>query len=306
MNLRRHAWIVAAAAGAAAVWTLSASPPPADKAAFEKEIAAWRADRDARLRSENGWLTLVGLFWLRPGENRFGTDRSNSMVLPPGSGPGFAGSFLLEGGKVRLRPQPEAGITVNGAAPKGDEIKSDADGTADEIRSGRIRLTLIRRGERLGIRAKDPESRVRTAFRGIESFPASPAWRIDARFEPYDPPREIEIPTVLGRAEKMRVPGVARFTVGGNDVSLEPVLESADAKELFFIFRDATSGSVTYDAGRFLYADLPKDGRVILDFNRAYNPPCAFTRWATCPLPPRTNWLPIRIEAGEKKYGAHP
>jgi hypothetical protein len=301
---------LAAAVGAAVLSTLDAasapSPAGGDAAGFEREIAAWRADRDARLRSETGWLTLVGLFWLQPGDNRFGTDRSNSLVLPPDSGPAFAGSFVLEGGKVRLVPQPEAGITVNGAAPKGDAIKSDADGAPDEIRSGRIRLTLIRRGERLGIRAKDPESRIRTGFRGVESFPASPAWRVDARFERYDPPREIEIPTVLGRTEKMRVPGVARFTAGGKEVSLEPVLESPDARELFFIFRDGTSGNETYDAGRFLYTELPRNGRVTLDFNRAYNPPCAFTRWATCPLPPRTNWLPIRIDAGEKKYGVHP
>ena len=289
---------------------LAAGPPtPAQEAPADariREIEAWRTAREGRLRSENGWLTLVGLAWLQPGENPFGSAAKNAVVLPEGSAPAVAGSFVLDGGKVRLVAAAEAGVTVGGQPASNQVVRSDADGEPDDIRVGRLRLTLIRRGDRLGIRVKDPESPVRTGFRGIESFPTNLAWRIEGTFVPYDPPHELEIPTVLGTVEKMQAPGLVRFASAGREFTLEPVLENPGDQQLFFIFRDATSGKETYEAGRFLYTDLPKDGRVTVDFNQAYNPPCAFTHFATCPLPPKKNWLPIRVEAGEKKYGAHP
>ena len=271
-----------------------------------REIEEWRSARAERIRSENGWLTLVGLFWLEPGETRFGTDRSNPIALPDGSGPALGGSFVRDGPTVRLKANPDAGVTVNGGAPTGDALRTDADGKPDEVRSGRVRMTVIRRGEKIGIRAKDPDSPVRKGFRGLEYFPASLDYRVEAEFLPYPEPREVRIPTVLGTVETMTAPGIVKFRIRGKDVSLEPVLEEPGAKELFFIFRDETSGKETYEAGRFLYTELPKDGRVTLDFNRAYNPPCAFTPYATCPLPPRKNRIPLRVEAGEKAYGGHP
>ncbi|MDE3165970.1 MAG: DUF1684 domain-containing protein [Acidobacteriota bacterium] len=160
-----------------------------------------------------------------------------------------------------------------------------------------------RKRDRYGIRERDPESEYRRDFHGIESYPAEEAYRITARFVPDE--KEIPILNVLGQTEPLKSPGVAVFTLGGKEYRLRPVFETPDAQELFYIFKDATSGRETYGAGRFLYSALPKDGTVVLDFNKAYNPPCAFTPYATCPLPPAENKLPVRIEAGEKKYGQH-
>ncbi len=271
-----------------------------------REIEEWRKSREGRLRSDNGWLTLVGLAWLQPGENRFGTGPQSILVLPEGTAPAHAGSFVYNAGKVRLVAALDAGVTVGGKPATDQVVRGDADREPDDIRVGRLRLTVIQRGDRVGVRVRDPQSPVRTGFHGIESFPASLKWRIEGTFVPYDPPRDVEIATVMGTVEKMKSPGLVRFTAGGRELSLEPLIESPGDKSLFFIFRDATSAEETYEAGRFLYTDLPKDGHVTLDFNRAYNPPCAFTPYATCPLPPRKNWLPVRVEAGEKKYGSHP
>ena len=251
--------------------------------AFQTEIAEWRRAREAGLRRDGGWLTVTGLFWLREGANRFGQDPSNDIVLP--DGPAHGGVLTLAGGKVSadnfkriLRPD-----------------------SADALAVGRLKLYVIQRGGRYGIRLKDPQSEFLRNFHGLEYFPASETWRVTARFVAQ--PRKIPILNVLGQAEPMECPGYAVFRLQGRELKLYPVLEEPNAKELFFIFRDQTSGKETYGAGRFLYSGLPRDGKVILDFNRAYNPPCAFTPFATCPLPPRENRLPVRIAAGEKQYG---
>ena len=165
---------------------------------------------------------------------------------------------------------------------------------------GRLSLHVIERGGRLGIRLKDRESPLRKAFTGLSWFPIDERYRVVARFVPYDPPKALKVPNVLGNVTPMPSPGRAEFTIDGKAVQLDGVLEEPDATELFFIFRDQTSGHETYGAGRFLYADLPKDGKLVLDFNKAYNPPCAFTPYATCPLPPPQNRLPVRIEAGRR------
>ena len=277
-------------------------PPASAEASFAREWENWRRDREERLRSETGWLSLVGLHWLKPGANPFGSDPASAVPLPERA-PAKAGVLILDGETVRVTTAQGSGVTLNGgplAPGTARELKTDATGAPDVLKVGTITFHVIRRGERLGVRVKDAESPVRRDFEGIESFPASSRWRITADFSPA--PKDVEIATVLGTTEVMKCPGVVSFRVDGQEVSLEPVIEDPDDPQLFFMFRDRTSGKETYGSGRFLYADMPKDGKVVLDFNRATNPPCAFTAFATCPLPPRSNWLPVRIEAGEKAW----
>jgi len=252
---------------------------------YQSEIAQWRAGREAALKAEDGWLSLAGLFWLHEGANSFGADGSSDIALP--DGPAKAGVFDLRGGQVT--------VSMNGTA------RPVAHDSADVVKVGRLTLLLIQRGDRIGLRLKDPQSQARREFHGIESFPANEAYRITAKF--VAEPRQIPILNVLGQTEPSDSPGYAVFRFEGRDLRLHPIIEEPGAKQLFFIFRDQTSGKETYGAGRFLYADMPKDGQVVLDFNKAYNPPCAFTPYATCPLPPPENRLAVRIEAGEKKYG---
>jgi uncharacterized protein (DUF1684 family) len=251
---------------------------------LQTEIETWHRDREARLRGEDGWLTVAGLFWLHPGVNKFGTDPKSDIALP--AGPAHAGSFNLQNGKVTA--------TVDG---KTRAITHDSD---DFVQAGRLRLFVIQRGDRMGIRLRDPDSQYRRGFKGIASFPASPAYRVTARF--VAEPRKIPILNVLGQTEDSECPGYVVFRLAGKEHRLYPIIETPGDKELFYIFRDLTAGKETYGAGRFLYSDLPKDGKVVLDFNKAYNPPCAFTPYATCPLPPKQNHIAVRIEAGEKAY----
>jgi uncharacterized protein (DUF1684 family) len=252
---------------------------------YQDEIAKWRRDREAALQADGGWLTVAGLFWLHEGANSFGKDAGVDIVLP--DGPAHAGAFHLRNGQVS--------VTMDGATR---ELHPDS---ADVARVGRLSLFAIQRGGKFGIRLKDPESEARREFRGIASFPANQAYRVTAKW--VAAPRKIPILNVLGQTEDSECPGYAVFRLNGQELKLYPILEEPGAKELFFIFRDRTSAKETYGAGRFLYSALPHNGQVVLDFNKAHNPPCAFTPYATCPLPPPENRLPVRIEAGEKKYG---
>jgi uncharacterized protein (DUF1684 family) len=253
--------------------------------AFENEIAQWRSAREAALKADGGWLTVAGLFWLHPGANSCGKDTSNEIVLP--DGPGHAGTFELHDGKVTA--------VLNGNK---HEVKPDS---ADSVKVGPLSLFVIQRGDRYGIRLKDPESEYRRSFHGLEYFPANEQYHVTARF--VTEPAEIQILNIIGQTEHYPSPGYASFVLQGHELRLRPYLEEPDAKQLFYVFRDETSGKETYGGGRFLYSALPANGEVVLDFNKAYNPPCSFTPYATCPLPPPENRLAIRIEAGEKKYG---
>ncbi|WP_257308691.1 DUF1684 domain-containing protein [Geothrix fuzhouensis] len=282
---------------------LGAVAPP--DAAYVKAVDAWHADRETRLAAEDGWLSLVGLDWLRPGENTLGTAPGSTVLLPAGTAPAQAGTFTVEGGTVRVHLFPGSGILVNGQAVETATLKADADGKPDVLRAGRIIFYVIRRGDRLGLRLKDPEAPARKAFHGVARFPVDPTWRVEAEFIPYATPQTRAIPTVLGTSEPMTAPGLLRFKLKGRKFTLEPLIEDPAHPELFLIFRDASSGKETYPAGRFLYAAMPKEGKVVLDFNRAYNPPCAFSHFATCPLPPKQNDLRIAVRAGEKDYGEH-
>ncbi len=251
---------------------------------FQNEIAEWRRAREERLKADGGWLSVAGLFWLHEGVNRIGKDPANDIVLP--DGPAQAGAADLRNGKVA--------ITIEG---KPRVIAPDS---AEAAKVGRLSLFVIKRGDRYAIRLKDPDSEYRRNYHGIDYFPANEAYRLTARW--VAEPRKIPILNILGVTEDSECPGYAVFQLGGKELRLAPILEEPGARELFYIFRDLTTGKETYPAGRFLYSALPKDGKVVLDFNKAYNPPCAFTPYATCPLPPKENHLPVRIEAGEKTY----
>jgi hypothetical protein len=283
-------------------------PQVTEKEVFRKELARWRKTRQASLSSENGWLTLVGLSWLAEGENTFGSDPSNSVPLPEKKAPAKVGVFVLDHGAVRVKVAPGLGVKLNGRPldTTGETVlKAGADGKPDMLSLGDLSFYVIKRGDRTGIRVKDPNSPVRLGFKGVVSFHPDPAYRVVAEFVAYATPKDIQIPTVLGTTEIMQAPGFVKFKLHGKELTLEPVIEDPKEPELFFIFRDKTSGKGTYPAGRFLYAAMPKDGKVTLDFNRAYNPPCAFTPFATCPLPPPQNRLAIAVKAGEKTYGHH-
>jgi uncharacterized protein (DUF1684 family) len=281
-----------------------APAPEATDPAYQAEIEEWRAERLARLTADDGWLTLSGLYWLEPGRNTFGSAPGNTVVVPDPTVPGEAGILALgDDGDVIVSVPDGSSVTINGEALGTERLKTDADGKPDVIFAGRAQFYIIKRGDKLGARVKDPEAPTRLAFAGIDHFPINPAYRVEATLEPYDELREVAIPTVLGQDSTMLAPGVLRFTLNGTEMTLEPYVGSADAESYFLIFRDGTSAVTTYGAGRFLSADAAKDGTTTLDFNLAYNPPCAFTPYATCPLPPPQNWLSAPIEAGEKYSG---
>jgi len=274
--------------------------------AFLKAEQDWRDARAKRLSSPSGWLTLVGLYWLQPGDNVFGSDPDCAVPLPEGKAPKRAGVLVLENGSVRVKPEPGAGLMVDGK-PLGERVLSDdmAKDT-DVVTLGDLSFFIIKRGDKTGVRVKDAQSPVRTHFKGLDYYPADPKWQVTGTFVPYDTPKKVAIPTVLGTAETMDAPGLVKLVLDGKEVTLEPVVEDPNDPLLWFIFKDQTSTKETYGGGRFLYSKMPKDGKVVVDFNQAYNPPCAFTPYATCPLPPKQNWLPVRVEAGEKVFaGGH-
>jgi uncharacterized protein len=306
---RRHriaALLLAAAALPCAVRSAGAADAPkiAAKPDYQHEMEAWRADRDKGLRAENGWLTLVGLFWLDEGENRFGSDAgTDKVILPEGKAPAFAGTLIRHGKEVRAEAAPGSGITVDGkplTAPL--DLRIDVQGQPTILHLGSLSFYVIQRGDKLGVRVKDSQSPSLAAFHGIDYFPVQPAWRIDARFEPYQPPKKVAIANVLGQVSEEDSPGAVVWDWHGETYRLD-ALQGGDDGSLSLIFADGTSGKETYGAGRFLDTPPPKGGRVLVDFNTAYNPPCAFTAFATCPLPPPQNRLALRVEAGEKKYG---
>lgn len=266
-----------------------------DLAAHQSDVQQWKTRRDGRLRAEDGWLSLIGLHWLNEGQNSVTLNRAGAPPV----------KVTRTGDEVTLHPDPA--MTIDGKAIAGPvQLKSDADAAGPTIvQLGSVRFNAIKRGEKYALRVKDAESAVRTHFKGLEYYPVDPKWRVEARYEMYHPPKKIPITDITGMTSDSISPGSLKFEVDGKEYSLDPVLEEGST-DYFVIFRDATSADTTYPAGRYLYAAPPKDGKVILDFNKAYNPPCAFTDFATCPLPPLQNRLPVRIEAGEKKYaGGH-
>jgi uncharacterized protein (DUF1684 family) len=254
-------------AGMAAVVLAASAALPPD---YVQQIEQWRQKREQRLKSDTGWLTVAGLYWLHEGENK--------IDLPRGA----TATFVLHDGKV----------THDGA-----EMKADVTEHPTELKMGDLTLYVIERAGRYGIRLKDKDSEYRRNFTGLKWYPVRPEYRVEARF--VAEPKKIPILNIVGQTDNEDSPGYVEFTLHGQRLRMVALTEE---DTLFFVFRDKTSGKTTYGASRMLNTPMPKDGRVVLDFNEAYNPPCAFTPYATCPLPPRENRLPVAIEAGEKKY----
>jgi uncharacterized protein (DUF1684 family) len=256
---------------------------------YRAQIEEWRRQREAALKADGGWLTVTGLFWLHEGANSFGSASSKDIVLP--ADPAVKdGAFDLLDGKVALRMDGQTRV-----------LRPNSTAKPDVVTLGSLTMFAIQRGAKYGIRLKDNNSRLRKEFTGLHYFPVSEDYRVTTRLEPDA--KKIPILNILGQVEDTPSPGYVEFELHGQKLRLTPVEESPN--ELFFIFRDPTAGKETYASGRFLDAELGKDGAVVLDFNKAYNPPCAFTPYATCPLPPKENRLAVRIEAGELKYGSH-
>jgi uncharacterized protein len=266
---------------------------------YQAEIEKARAVRIAELKADDGWLTVAGLYWLKPGKNVAGSAKTSDIALPS-KAPAKLGVFELVDGKVTFTADPGATVTSGGAAVRTQAMKPNSD--RDALSAGDLQLFLIRREDRYGIRMRDMQSVMRREFKGLTYYPIAEKFRAPAEFNPYPEPRKIHIPNVLGQSPEMESPGYVTFSLDGHTLRLEPVYETDEKKDLFFIFKDLTSRDSTYPAGRFLHTPLPQNGKVTIDFNLAYNPPCAFTDFATCPLPPRQNQMAVRIEAGEKAY----
>jgi len=259
--------------------------------------ARWAA-RDERLRDPVGWLSLVGLWWLETGEHRFGADPTNQIVLAGSDLPTAAGSLEVVDGVVRLHPlSPE--LTVDGRPAREGTLRADVDGEPSLLSLGSLRLHIIRRGDRLAVRVRDTRAPALAEFAGIERFPVDPSWRLVGRLERAEG-RTVQIVDVTGVVAAEATPGSVRFERGGTQFTLD-ALAGGDDGSLWLIFADATNGRDTYGGGRYLYTEpVGPGGEVVADFNLAYNPPCVFSPYATCPLPPAQNRLAIRIEAGER------
>jgi len=285
------------AAGAAV-----ADSAPAAIEAERARIRDWRSQRVESLTSDSGWLTLVGLFWLKEGDNSFGRAADNALALDHAGLAGHAGTFVVSNHRVRFLAAPGSGVSHDGQPVTSLQLAADVSGQPTVLASGTLRFFLIERAGNLGVRVRDLANPHRLQFRGLSYFPVSTEWVFEARFEPYQPVRHIPIVNILGMEQDMLSPGAVVFSRDGREWRLDAVLEDPADTQLFIMFADGTSGHETYGGGRFIGAPLPQAGHVRLDFNKAYNPPCALNDFATCPLPPPQNRLKLRIEAGEKTY----
>lgn len=265
------------------------------------EIQHWQQKRLARLKSPTGWLNLAGLFWLKPGENTCGADPANALIFPKDKAPAFLGAFILQDSLVTFRAQAGLKVMHSDSVISSIIMRHDLQGEPTQLAFESLSWTIIKRGEKYGVRLRDHDHPLLREFAGLETFPVDSTWRLSAQFEPYDPPRRIAVPNILNTIDAEPAPGALVFNINGQNCRLDAIGSMAEA-ELFVIFADATNGHETYGAGRFLYVPTPVNGNAVIDFNQAYNPPCAFTPYATCPLPPKQNVLPIRITAGEKNY----
>ncbi|MFQ5721247.1 MAG: DUF1684 domain-containing protein [Candidatus Aminicenantales bacterium] len=279
---------------------------PQAESQFLKQEMAWREKRDQKMRSATSWLTIAGLFWLEEGENSFGTSPENRIKLPPGSAPAQAGKFMVNNSKVTVIAAPGIDLKINGQKIKKADLQADDSGKPDIIELNDLRLWVIKRGQRLAIRLRDFNNPAYKEYTGLDFFPPSLKFKLEGNFVAYKVPKKIKVPTMVATEAEMISPGYVTFQLNGHKYRLQAFQANPANTKLFFIFKDQTNGRETYEASRFMVSDLSPEGKVDLNFNRAYNPPCAYTPYATCPLPPPQNYLPVRIEAGEKKYpGSH-
>ncbi len=268
-----------------------------DETSYRKATEQWRQNYEAKLKADDGWLTVSGLFWLHEGENSFGSAPSNDVVLPAPV-PAKAGHFDLQGGKIVVHVNPGVPITMGGKPVETAELRPDS--KEDRMVIGDLTFFVHRTAQRFGIRLKDKNSKLRHEFKGLNWFPVDPRYHFTAQFVPYPSPRQMQIDTILGEHDFTFMAGYVTFTFQGKEYKLDA--EQDTDGSLFIVFRDLTSRKDTYQAARFLDAAPPANGKIDLDFNRAYNPPCAYNPYATCPLPTPGNRLQMAIPAGEKRY----
>jgi uncharacterized protein (DUF1684 family) len=274
-----------------------------DREAHVREVSRLRAERVDRLTAPDGWLSLVGLHFLKEGDNRIGSAPQNDVVLA--AGPAHLGVATVSRGKVTLALAAGVSAKIGDTPARRAELQPEESGKPTLVTFGTQSLHVIERGGAKAVRIKDNAAKRRTEFAGIDYFPIDPAWRIEARWVPFERSRQVMITNILGQVSPALVPGKAVFEHAGSNYELLAI-DEGPGEPLFFVISDATSGKETYAAARFLYVDRPANDEIVLDFNLACNPPCAFTPFATCPLPPKENRLPFAVPAGEKNYrGSH-
>ena len=283
--------------------TLVATVASAQGTYDQAALTAFRAEREKILLADNGWFTVAGLHFLNPGENKFGSDPLNDIVLEFPDVPKQAGVITMNGNDVTIKAADGQTLTYNGKPAKEGPLRLSGQGRpADLITYKSTQFFLHFSGPRLAIRVRDQNAPLRKNFTGLKWYPANPAARVVGTFTPLATPKTIQAPNILGDLEPFTVAGTVAVTIGGKAANMEAW---RSGNQLWFVFRDLTSADATYPSARFLYTDAPgPDGKVTLDFNRARNPPCAYNPWTTCPLPPAANKLAVRIEAGEKRYHA--
>ncbi len=302
--------IIIAAPGCTRSETPAANPPdrtsqvdtskaemPSDP--YLAEVTKFRQDREASLKGDAGWLTIAGLWFLTQPTTTFGSDPLNDIVFPE-SAPPRAGTFEMQNGKVTVTAAEGVIFELDGKPVTKMELKSDVPGPADRLMLGKdLQFWVHNSGDRLSIRLRDQNSPLRKEFAGLSWFPIDPQYRVDATYTPFEKPKIVNVASLVGDTDKTPIPGIVKFTLKGQEYALEPFAEP-DAPQFWFVLRDLTSQKETYPAARFLYAPAPVNGKMILDFNKTVNPPCAYNPYTTCPLPTEQNRLRTRIEAGEK------
>jgi uncharacterized protein len=278
---------------------------------WEKDLSAWRTQHAADLQKPDGWLSLAGLIWLEPGDNSVGSATDNKVRLPA-SGPAHVGVLHIDGTTVSLRPPPGGfpdGLQIDKKPAQAKELhtRSDNDIGNPRMTVGSLNFYVVKRGDRFGLRIKDAKAPTLIGFSGLKWYPPNSRYRVTAKWVPFNPAKTISLVTMIGTAYNAPAPGVAEFQLDGKSYQLEPVTDEDNPGQLFFILKDSTSASTTYAACRFLYTTLPtngidKAGELVLDLNHLENPPCAYTPFATCPLPPVGNRLAIALPVGELRY----
>ena len=268
---------------------------------YAESIRQWRKEYAQRRLSPDGWLAITGLFWLEQGENRMGSDPSNQVILPSGSAPAFAGIFSLRESEITLQAAEGVEMAINDQLVTTTPIIITEDGSSEWVLLNELKISVIQRGSRYGVRVYDQNHPALKMPIDLRWYPVKEEFRIQARFVPLDQPYTISIVNVMGDFLEEPCTGYAEFTAQGETCRLY-ALPIEDSGRLWFLFQDATGSHTTYPGGRFLTSDGPQEGQIVLDFNKAYNPPCAYTDFATCPLPPAVNRLPIPVEAGEMKF----
>lgn len=285
-------WVLLLAASILAASSLSA----ADDASYRASVEKWRQEYEAQLKAPDGWLSVSGLFWLHEGDNTFGSAPTNDIVLPAAA-PAEAGVFEFHAGKTTVRVKPGVAATMKSKPVVRAELRPDE--SNDEIALGDLTMYIHQSGQRFAVRLKDKNSALRKNFAGLRWYPVDPAYRVAAKWVAYDQPHVVQVQNIMGDIGTEEIPGYAEFSLRGQTVRLEGDVED---NEIEFVIRDLTSGHGTYGAARFVVGPAPREGKVVIDFNEAYNPPCAYNPYTTCPLPLPGNRMKIAIEAGEKSY----